>query len=432
MERHFTHLALFVGFAGLAGCAGGVAPATVAVATPPSGLPRTAAVQGDEAPKPDTAPSSVDPEPRLAAPVAPWAPASALGGLAFGAQPNATEPLPPLTAPLVEVTLPKVGGRLVSVTGRGPGDLWFVSDEEVSDPRAPWHVEEGMVIHSDGKRVLSSEHPCGGSYFHSVVASKTVVAASGLLGWVRGIPPNYRAHLGSSKSWTCDQGEGETFQRSMTVAAGDDVWELDCTWGCRLSVRGGPPASLPSFDPSYVREPDPQSFVDHTYMPSALWMLGRDEGWMTHDGGDGREWLLRYNGATWAPVAKLEPGLAGIDLWADGASRVWITARRGGKDDEPANKLLVWDGRSLGAVPVPASFATRLVRGTGPSDVWFVGAGMKAYQWDGQRLHEGEAPFDAVDAWAAPGGEVWLVGGVQPGTAARTAAASAPAPGVGR
>jgi hypothetical protein len=138
---------------------------------------------------------------------------------------------------------------------------------------------------------------------------------------------------------------------------------------------------------------------------------------------DRRLWLHRYNGVTWAPVATIDKDLWVVDLWVDEEGHPWLTARRGEKWDDPATTVLRFDGHALRSLPVPASFATRFVRGTSSSDVWFAGAGSKVYQWDGKQLRQGPAPFDASDVWSSPGGEVWLVGS---GGAAHTAPLTAP------
>ena len=162
--------------------------------------------------------------------------------------------------------------------------------------------------------------------------------------------------------------------------------------------------------------------VDGARLPiDTLSMHGLDDGWITSIDEDRRARLLRYNGVTWAPQATFDPGLAIVAMWVDEQAHPWLLARRGGKEEDPANVVLRFDGQALHSVPVPASFAARGVQGTSARDVWFVGAGRTVYQWDGQRLRQGEAPIDVADAWSSPGGEVWIVGTGDKAVAARTA-----------
>ena len=177
---------------------------------------------------------------------------------------------------------------------------------------------------------------------------------------------------------------------------------------CRIRAQDGPCALGTAWAPSF-NEPSGDA-IDMGIHHIAAWMHGLDDGWLLTWGEDGRKWLHRYNGVTWAPVATIEKELSVIDLWVDEERRPWLTVRRGRQWDGPANMVLRFDGKALQALPVPASFTTGLVRGTSSRDVWFVGAGRKVYQWDGERLRQGEAPFDASDAWSSPGGEVWMVG----------------------
>jgi hypothetical protein len=338
------------------------------------------------------------------------------------------EPLLPLARPIVSVTLPGVDWPLTAVQARSPHEVWFLggADEggclvRYDPPRvvvvARWtesDLDRGISTPSKRKpapnefmKVFSyGPHTPG---FSGVFLGKDEVMLTGsVAAWARG-PGMLRGALRHGK-WSWES----SYWRGLTVSSGEHVWELNCSpvmdswWtyrDCSFWASGGPPASFPSHDASYGQEGESTALV-----VQALQMRGLDDGWIViADEGEPRL-LLRYNGVTWAPVAAIDAALTVVGLWGDEAGNAWIAARRGGKDDDPANVALRFDGHALRPLPVPASFAATSVTGTGPEDVWFLGAGRKVYQWDGQRLRVGEAPFDVGAAWASTGGEMWVVG----------------------
>jgi hypothetical protein len=337
--------------------------------------------------------------------------------------PALAEPLPPLSRPFVSVTLPGIRGMLASVSGRSSQDLWFLSDEETAP--ADLMSGAGVVFHYDGKKVKSYGQPCARALFGSVAVSKDSVLAMGSRPWTRGVWPHFRAALLANGKWDC---YGDTVVGGLTVSSGDHLWKASCVgdpWLCHIEVEGGPAIALPFFDGSFRdREAHPPE-------PLAMAMRAADDGWMVLGGDDSRQWLVHYNGVTWEPRAGLDEGLEVVDLWVDGEGHVWMTARRGkqatssvvqgpadyawetdthSNDNAEANLILRFDGHTLSALAVPASFKTQLVRGSGPQDVWFVGLDRTVYQWDGTQLRQGEAPLLVLDAWMSPGGELWLVG----------------------
>jgi hypothetical protein len=362
-----------------------------------------------------------------AAPAAPPSPAHITAAALDGVPPLAG-PLPPLTRPLVPVLLlqTKAGivhvpqgaskrrewvgltpPEIISIHGRSPQDVWFLTGE-------------GVVFQDNGERIVSRHvRPCGwgehiesnsaGTRFYQIVVDKESVR---VLGESRDlntrIGGDVTATLSKLGKWSC---KSEGLVPAIATSSGEHTWKAAHNFSddlCRLRVSDGPCASAPAWAPSFV-EPSGDA-IDMGVHHTALWMHGLDDGWMVTWGGDGRQWLHRYNGVAWAPVATIEKGIRVIDMWADEERHAWLTVRRGDGRDGPANLVLRFDGDALRPLPVPASFATGLVRGTGPRDVWFAGAGRTVYQWDGERLRQGEAPFDASYAWSSPGGEVWMVG----------------------
>lgn len=400
----------------VAGCGGAVPPPAPPPPPAPAPPPIATAAKSAEAPPPAPPPSS-----------APAAPAS---------PPRTAERLPGLTRRFVTFTLPGVKGSLISVHGSGSKDIWFLSSEP-PDTKKQFIREIGVGVHFDGARgvrVLRNE--CWGAVYSSIHAHR-----GGAL--LQGGNPFARSYVGTAVTSTLrpdgkmDCGNLGPSPR-VSSSSGDRTWRLVCKTNegglCTLASPDGPAAALPSFDGSAAAGDATPLGVD------VLWMRGLDDGWITAvDPRSGERALLRYNGVTWVPRAKLRAGLVPLDVWADAEGHPWITAQIEG-DGAPRSTLLRFDGQALQEMTVPEDFAAKWVTGTGPSDVWFFEEGTKAYQWDGKTLHEGELPFAYGGAWGAPGGEVWIVGrhgewgdDVRPGelghgTAAHTAPLPAGAP----
>jgi hypothetical protein len=298
------------------------------------------------------------------------------------------------------VTLPGVVGELVGVHGRGPRDIWFLTNELIPLPH--YRSKLGVAVHYDGKRVVKKHVPsCWSGHFSTIVTDRDRVLLQGMDPYVRGVA-QMTASLSRDGKWGCEHAYS-----TLHVSPGEPAWTLACSSidraDCFLTRADGRAAPLPTVHASFG-----SGGQATTLSAGSLWMRGLDDGWMTSPAGDGSEWLLRYNGVTWAPQAALGEGAEVLDMWVDEEGHVWLLVK-GGKED-PGTKALRFDGRALHALPVPAHFAASRVTGTGPRDVWFVGAGLEVYQWDGERLRQGEAPFKVGDAWSAPGGELWIVG----------------------
>ena len=398
--------ASFAALALAAGCAGSAPPPESPAG---SGAPVTPAAARPQA---SSAPALTG----TAAPPPPLAAGASLHTVSIPVPPPPAEPPGPLTRTFTTVTLPGVKRSLVSVEGRGPNDLWFLTYEEHTERFA--ETVGGEVLHFDGKRVKSHGHPCSASMFGSIVVSRDAVVALGYRPWSRGVAPRFRASLVKDRTWNCDEDDGG-YTMGLTTSAGDHVWELSCHGDdCRLRASGGPPAPLPTDHPSFGDRGESRDMA-----VQALFLRGLDDGWMVRVSEDRRPWLLRFNGVTWRAVAALEEGMFANDLWAEGED-VWIVLGRG-SSDAPSRELLRWNGKALSLLPVPKGFTIHAVRAHHGKEVWFTGEGRTLYQWDGAALRRGEAPFEVNDLWAGPGGEVWIVGpptevgGPPPGTVAR-------------
>jgi len=314
----------------------------------------------------------------------------------------------PEGAPLRTEWLGLPRAEIISIHGRNPHDIWFLTEDQT-------------VLHDDGKRIVDRYvEPCGwGNYgdteggvstrFAQILVDKEKVH---VLGESRDpytrVGGDLTATLSkNNKKWSCKE-QGIT--PALAASFGDHTWKLAhnmASAACRLRALDGPCASPPSWAPSYA-EPSGDA-VDMGIDSIALWMFGVDDGFIVTFDDEGRLWIHRYNGVAWSPVAALDKEIRIMNLWADDERHLWLTARRGGHWGDPATMILHFDGKALRALPVPASFKTRFVHGTSARDVWFFGAAGKVYQWDGETLRQGAVSSDASDGWSSLGGEVWLV-----------------------
>jgi hypothetical protein len=384
-----------------AGCA--AAPPPVMPPAPPPAEPAA-----PPAP-PDPAPPEKEPElPALAKRAAP---------------PPIDEALPPLTRTFANVRIAGVKDPFIAVGGRSAREVLFLTEEgHRPRHRGIFVVGTGILYRTDGERVVERMEPCGEYSFGSIAASRDEILLAGSNLYFRGVPGGLWASFaapapGKRAEWDCSS----QFARGSALSSGGRVWRLACTYGpCVIEASGAPPVRPPT-----IASPrDPRGSVESV---TAFWMRAPDDGWAVQDEGDNRYALFRYNGVSWTKRASLDD-LEPWDMWVDGEDHVWILARRGApvpsgsssRDRTSANVVLRLDGRALTELRLPRDFEATSLRATGPSDIWFLGHGRAVFQWDGQRLRRGEAPFPASNAWAAPGGEVWIIGDGKPGSAWRT------------
>ncbi len=367
----------------LAACTGNATPPVAPVAPPPLPLVVPPPPPPPELPLPPPVPEAPVPAP---------------------APPHLAEPLPALARTFTLVPMPGVKDAITGISGRNSSDIWLLSGETLDFGSRP---ETGVVYRYDGKRVKSYGHPCIAANWGDVVAGKDIVVATGYRAWSRGVLPLFRATLSPDGKWSCDHRD-VGFTMGITRSAGGRVWQLSCISNrpCRLDVAGASPVPFPSYHPSGdepLGEEDPSPL-------GAFAMTSASDGWLVNEGEDGRDWLFRFNGVTWTPLAPLAPETHATDVWGDAEGNAWIPLRTSEKDDDPATALLRWDGHTLAHVAVPASFKVGIVRGSGPRDVWFFGPERAIYHFDGQHLRQGKGTFDIIDAWAAPDGDLWIVG----------------------
>lgn len=317
--------------------------------------------------------------------------------------PPLAEPLPALTRTFKDVPLPNVKDGIGSLTGSAPDDLWFMAGTIVNFDR----METGVVWHYDGKSAKSYGHPCSFANWWSVSAAKGVVVATGYRAWSRGVLPAFRSTMSPDGKWTCDYADSG-MAGGEVVSTGDRVFELTCRdiRECSFKVAGGPPVAFPTIQAPLEGRPE-----NDTPPYSAIYMTSSSDGFLVHEGDDFRDWLFRFNGVSWRPVAALSDGTTATGLWADAAGHAWILVRSANvKEDDPADTLLHWDGEKLAYMAVPASFKADQIRGTRGDDVWMIGPEDRLYQWDGARLHQGKAPISLSSLWGSPDGDLFLAG----------------------
>ncbi|MBK8257222.1 MAG: hypothetical protein IPK82_31680 [Polyangiaceae bacterium] len=383
MKKSLILTGLFIGL--LTGCAPSVTPSP-----PPAGPPAPTARPVAHAQATASAVSSSPPAATLSPP----------NDLTFSPIAPLAEPIAPLTRSFVKVTLPGVKRGVTALDGRGPNDLWILTQEEMTDRIGV--TVGGEVFQYDGSKVKAYGHACAFSVFGNVMVSQDAVVVLGFRPWSRGVYTSFRAALLPSGIWNCDDDNGG-YWMGLTSTTGDHVWEL--SWQGRsgsLRASGGPEVRLPVEDPSSDEHGE-----DRPLLIQGISMRGTDNGYMVRKGGDGRPWFYRFNGVAWAPLAPLDKHMAVADMFTAGADDVWIAIRWNGQEEGPANDLLHWDGKTLALVAVPAAFAVRQVGADSPDNVWFGGEGSTLYQWDGKILRRGSAPFAVGDMWVGKG-EIWL------------------------
>ncbi|MFO0593131.1 MAG: hypothetical protein U0441_36650 [Polyangiaceae bacterium] len=347
-------------------------------------------------PKPPAPKPPAPPPARVPAVPLPDEPEPAPGPLA--------EPLPALSRTFREVPLPNVKNGIGSLTGSAADDLWFIAGTIVNEDRQ----ESGVVWRYDGKTAKSYGHPCSFANWWSVAAAKGTVVATGYRGnWARGVLPIFRATMSADGKWTCDYRDFG-FRAGDTFATRDQVFELTCAdvRECSFQVAGGHPVPFPTIQA--VPEGRPENEVPPY---SAIHMLSASDGFLVHEGDDFRDWLFRYNGVTWRPLAPLTDSTTATGLWADREGHAWILVRSANaNEDAPADSLLRWDGQKLAYMAVPETFKAISVHGTRDDDVWITAPEDILYQWDGAHLRRGKAPISVASMWGGADGDLYLGG----------------------
>ena len=261
----------------------------------------------------------------------------------------------------------------------------------------------------------SVQHWDGSAWHHVDFPSDVQVGPSIVAGssasdvWL--LSPDWNCASWDGTSWTRrTQLEGEAFGgawldpasgRGFAVGAGGRIVERDAgggaSWSDVSGVKGGGYDDLGGV---FARADDDvwavgtQSLLRYdgqTWQPvapaqttyaqelTAVWASASGDAWIT-GWGDFPNSLQRWNGSAFSVVPG-RPDLEGYldDVWGSSANDVWIVAEDGTVDH--------WDGSALTEVldELGAGASGRgAVHGTGPSDVWLLGAGL--HHWDGKTL----------------------------------------------
>jgi hypothetical protein len=317
------------------------------------------------------------------------------------------EPLAKLTRNVEVLSLPGLKSKVVSTHGRGPNDVWILTEDE--------------IVHFNGTKIDErTKTPCGfrgsreGGYgttlYRILVDHDRVFAIGGYRDPNSRIGNDATIARVSQGRWNC-RAAPEDLVPEFVQSDGQRVWRLVHNMSsadCRMLSSTGACAPPIDFAWSY-RQPITDA-IDMGVATTALWMMGDTDGWMMTWEPNKRSVLERYNGVDWKPVAWIAPTISVSSLWGDETGRAWVTARRGHSWDGPADRVFRLDNGELKEIAVPKSFGTKIVRGTSSHDVWFVGGTGKVYQWDGDVLRQGFVPFVPDEAWSSPGGEVWMSG----------------------
>ncbi len=295
--------------------------------------------------------------------------------------------------------------KIIALDGRSSSEIWMLTDT-------------GTVLRDDGKSLTFRQaNPCGwgkgqreysgyGDRLYNIVADKDHVH---VIGEHRGIDTRVgserRASLTQNGKWICtDQSLVPDIMQSSNGMTWFAAHNMDGD-ACRISSASGFCTSGPRFSPTHI-EPSRDS-TDMGIYNAALWMRGTDDGWVVTSDETFHPKLHRFNGVTWAPVAKIPDGLRISSIWADD-HELWLTARSGSSWESPSETILRSDGKTLTQLNLPAPMQIRWVRGAGPRDVWFGGYDETIYQWDG-KMRAGKVPGEVNDIWVAPDGAVFFV-----------------------
>ncbi len=319
--------------------------------------------------------------------------------------PPPAEPLPPITRGFAKLTLPGAKMSIVGVAGRSPTDIWFL------DTAAAYIIHQGGVEHWNGTRIDRVIAPeCQGTFLEIQLDRDGILLPGtdpGSGSWTSAYIPF------KGKSWGCDyafwgvaMGLSNGHFSEAGPAPGAAAWAFDCPspfhGPCSFRSAGGRRAPFPEDLAALSSDKEVKN------LRTRHWQIrGDDTGWMVlederqpEDGDEAHAALHRYNGVTWSVVSSLD-ALDISGMWVDQEGNPWLTAN---------GALVRHDGKVTVRLPVPEAFAPTVITGTNARDVWFFGPAKQVYQWDGERLRGGEAPFDVGGAWAAPNGEVWITG----------------------
>ncbi len=314
--------------------------------------------------------------------------------------------------------MPAKTGALLAVGGRDARDVWITGDDRV-------------LLRWDGARLAAGKAPsCPSRYelnfgpgnvqrfvlepsYQHVLAAPREIVLSGP-----------RREIGSRGDWRNDVEARVRAGGGVTCVANAGIYPPveHVVAGALARVQIYPRREL-TLDGRRVPLPA-DAFED----PLDVAGKATDDLWIWNGRG-GRLW--RGNGVAWFVVPT---GLDGIeDVWLDETGAPWVL----GVVKDRGEALLRWDEArgALRPLPLPRDTGAALVRGTSARDVWVLGS-KAVLQWDGRAFRRAESPIGTVnDAWVAPSGELWMVGGdrarkvkTEDGTGPAGAAFRLPAP----
>jgi len=144
----------------------------------------------------------------------------------------------------------------------------------------------------------------------------------------------------------------------------------------------------------------------------ALWAAGPSDLWMIEDLDNGSR-IIRGDGATWAPLHDFAPDVFLRSLWGSGANDVWAVGTR--TVANPAGGTLGlaiivhWDGTAWSIQDESLGNDVQLawIHGSGPSDVWAVGAGAATLHFNGTTWQQVAVPGVSGNTYL---GRVYVVG----------------------
>lgn len=250
------------------------------------------------------------------------------------------------------------GANFSDVWGCAPDDLWIAGES---------------ALHFDGQALLG--------------AGPDVDALRGFAcDDIWGVSFTGMASHWDGSAWTSEptgasgvDNIGGTSGDDLWIVADAEVWHRDATgWSLAFTAR----------------EPLRDVFA---LAVDDVWVVGLN-GFTAH-----------YDGGQWVDLAG--PTLADLNaLWASAPDDVWATGRAG---------TWRWDGAQWAAASgLPSEWAgigigPTSIDGRGPDDVWLVNESGLIGHWDGVTWTEHPVGIDATltAVFAAPWGEVWVVGG---------------------
>jgi hypothetical protein len=137
-----------------------------------------------------------------------------------------------------------------------------------------------------------------------------------------------------------------------------------------------------------------------TQLIYGVWGSAPDDVWAVGMNGT----ILRWDGSTWSPVPS-GTSYPLLRVWGTGPNDVWAVG-----NESSAGVIVHWDGTAWSVIPGAPARAFN-VSGSGPTDVWVVGAGAIVH-WNGLEWTAVPTPTDQAlqGVWANSPTDAWAVG----------------------